>query len=281
MKHYPKVNIGELMVGPSNPVRVMSAINLSPESFYKASIADGIDKFHEMLENASKDGADIIDIGGASTAPKDIYSTSDVSVDEEIERVTRALDALNTSKYPPLSIDTTSSRVAEVALNRGVSMVNDTSGLHMDTKMASLVADWCVPIVLMANCNGPCDSILASLNSLKDSLSIAKTAGIKTDKIIIDPGIGFGKPADVDAAILRELNIFAELNHPLLVGVSRKSFIGHFLDTPNPDDRLTGSIIATAVAVMNGANIIRTHDIRETKIAIKMGVALRKPNMHK
>ncbi len=280
MKHYPKVNIGKLMVGPSKPVRVMSVINLSPESFYKASIADGIDKFHEMLENASKDGADIIDIGGASTAPKEIYGTSDVSVDEEIERVTHALDSIDASKYPPLSIDTTSSRVAEVALNRGVSMVNDTSGLHMDAKMAGLVAGWCVPIVLMSHCSIPCDSILASLNSLRDSLTIANNSGIKTDKIILDPGIGFGKPADVDAAILRELNLFVELNHPLLVGVSRKSFIGHFLDSPNPDDRLTGSIIATAVAVMNGASIIRTHDIRKTKIAIKMGEALRKPHMN-
>ncbi len=280
MRHYPKVNIGELMVGPSNPVRTMGVINLSPESFYKASIAEGIDKFHEMLENASKNGADMIDIGGASTAPKDVYGTPDVSVEEEIERVTHALDTIKASNYPPLSIDTTSSRVAEAALDRGVSMINDTSGLHMDVKMASLVADWCVPIVLMANCNVPCDSVLASLNSLKDSLTIAKNSGIKNDKIILDPGIGFGKPADVDAAILRDLSFFVELNHPLLVGVSRKSFIGSFLDTPNPEDRLTGSIIAAAVAVMNGANVIRTHDIREAKIAIKMGEALRKPHMH-
>jgi dihydropteroate synthase len=270
------VNIDELMIGPDNPVRVMSVVNLSPESFYKGSVADSIDTFHEIIETSSKEGADIIDIGGASTAPKHVYGKSDISVEEEIKRVTQALDSIKTSECPPLSIDTTLSKVAEIGLDLGVSMVNDISGLHADSKMAGLVADRGVPIVLMASCGTPCDSVQTSLSALKDSLDIARSAGIESGKIIIDPGIGFGKPPDVDVAILQELNRFLKLGHPLLVGLSRKAFIGHLLGQPDPDDRLIGSVVATAVAVMNGASVIRTHDVRETKMAVQMGEALRR-----
>ncbi|KXH76850.1 MAG: hypothetical protein AM326_06450 [Candidatus Thorarchaeota archaeon SMTZ-45] len=280
MKHIRDVKIGGLTVGSGNPVRVMSVVNLSPESFYKGSIADSIDKFHEMIETASMEGADIIDIGGASSAPKEVYGTYDISVEEELKRVTQALDSINVSKYPPLSIDTTSSKVAAAALNLGISMVNDISGLHGDSKMAELVADQDVPIVLMANCGIPCKDIEASLDSLRDSLTIAGSAGIREENIILDPGIGFGKPPEVDVKILQELDLFLKLNHPLLVGVSRKAFIGHLLDETNPEDRLIGSIVATAVAVMNGADVIRTHDLRETKVAVQMGENLRKSQRH-
>ncbi|MFW9962135.1 MAG: dihydropteroate synthase [Candidatus Sifarchaeia archaeon] len=277
MSYSPSVDIRGLMVGPCFPVRVMGVINLSPESFYRGSVADNLDELHEMLENASKQGADIIDIGGASSAPKDIYGTSDISIEEELKRIVKALKSIEVSEYPPLSIDTTSKKVAEAALDLGVSMVNDISGLHADDEMASLVSDRGVPIVLMANCNTPCKNIQASLNSLKDSLTIAKNAGINEEKIILDPGIGFGKPSEVDVAIIRDLSFYVSLNRPLLVGLSRKAFIGHLLNEPNPDNRLTGSIIVSAVAVMNGADVIRTHDISETKLAVKIGETLRKP----
>ena len=276
MSEFLNVDIGGILVGQDKPVRVMSVINLSPESFYKKSVAESIDSFQAVLGSVSKEGADIIDIGGASTAPKHVYGTSDVSIEEEIKRVSQALESITVSKYPPLSIDTTSSRVAEIALDLGVSMVNDISGLHVDSKMPNLVADRGIPIVLMANCGKPCDSIQASLDSLRDSLDIAKDAGIESEKIILDPGIGFGKPPEVDVAILQKLNQFVRLNHPLLVGVSRKAFIGHILGQPNPDDRLIGSMGATTVAVMNGASVIRTHDVRETKVVIQMGEALRR-----
>ena len=275
LRDFLNVDIGGLLVGPSKPVRVMSVINLSPESFYKRAVADSIEKFQAMIETSSKEGADIIDIGGASTAPKNVYGTSDISVEEEIKRVSQALDSLKTSAYPPLSIDTTSSKVAEVALDLGVSMVNDISGLRADSKMASLVADRGIPIVLMANCGLPCESIQASLSSLKGSLDNARQAGIESEKIILDPGIGFGKPPDVDVAILQELNRFVKLDHPLLVGVSRKAFIGHILDQPDPGDRLIGSMVVATVAVMKGASAVRTHDVRETKVAVQMGEGLR------
>jgi dihydropteroate synthase len=268
------VNIDELMVGLGNPVRVMGVINLSPESFYKKSVANSIDKFQEMIDTAVGEGADIIDIGGASTAPKQVYNRPEISVEKEIKRVAQALGSIKVSEYPPLSIDTTASKVAEAALDFGVSMINDVSGLHADTKMAKLVADRGVPVVLMANCGGPCQSVLASVTALKNSLDLARNAGIESRKIILDPGVGFGKPPEVDIRILQELDRFVELNHPLLVGVSRKAFIGHILAQPNPENRLVGSIVATTVAVMNGASIIRTHDVRETKAAVQIGEAL-------
>jgi dihydropteroate synthase len=254
----------------------MGVINLSPESFYKGAVADNIDRFNEMIYTASEEGVDIIDIGGVSTAPKQTYGTSEVFVEDEIKRVTQALESIEIAKCPPLSIDTTSAKVAEVALDLGVSMVNDISGLHADSEMAGLIAERAVPVVLMANCGKPCTSIQASLSSLQDSLQIATDTGIKTSKIVLDPGIGFGKPPTVDVAILQELNQFVKLNHPLLVGVSRKAFIGHILDQPNPDDRLMGSMVATTIAVMNGASVIRTHDVSETKVAVQMGEALRR-----
>ena len=274
------VDIGGLLIGPDKPVRVMGVINLSPESFYKGSVARSLGMFQEMIENVSKEGADIVDIGGASTAPKDVYGTPEVSVESEVERVTQALDSIEVSRYPPISIDTTSSIVAESALDRGVSLVNDISGFHADADMANLVAEQSVPVVLMANCVTPCQSIRASLSSLKESLKIAKDAGIESGKIILDPGIGFGKPPKVDITILSELNKFVKLGHPVLVGVSRKAFIGHVLGQPDPDDRLIGSIVTTAVAVMMGASIIRTHDVKETKIAVQMGEAIRRSGEH-
>ncbi len=276
MSNSLNVDIGGLLVGPGEPVRVMSVINLSPESFYKGAVADSIESFQSMIDISSREGAEIIDIGGTSTAPKNVYDTSDIAIEEEIKRVSQALGSIKSSEYPPMSIDTTSSKVAEIALDFGVSMVNDISGLHADSKMAQLIADRDVPVVLMANCGSPCDSIQKSLNSLKDSLSIAREAGVKSEKIIIDPGIGFGKPPEVDVAILQELNQFVKLNHPLLVGVSRKAFIGHILDQPNPEDRMIGSVIATSFAVMKGASLIRAHDVRETKVAVQMGEALRR-----
>ena len=267
------VNIGGLQIGSNHPVRVMGVINLSPESFYKGAIAENSNDFQMMLERAVSEGADLIDIGGASTAPKNVYGTSDVPRDEEIKRISLALGSITNMKRP-ISIDTTSSAVAEVALDLGASIVNDISGLQADPRMVKLVADREVPVILMANCGTPCGSVLESLNSLRISLTIAKDHGISAERIILDPGIGFGKPPDVDTAILRNLDQFTKLGHPLLVGMSRKAFIGHLLEQSDPDDRLIGSIAATSIAVMNGANMIRAHDVKEAKIAIRIGKAI-------
>ncbi len=264
------VNVGGLHVGPKHPVRIMGAINLSPESFYKGAVAETTDEFQMMLERLILEGADVIDIGGASTAPKSVYGTSDVTREEEIKRVSLALESVDDIEKP-ISIDTTSSAVAEVALDLGASLVNDISGLKADPRMVDLVVGRDVPIVLMANCITPCGSVQDSLDSLRVSLKIAEDGGVSSEKIILDPGIGFGKPPQVDFAILRNLGQFVKLGHPLLVGVSRKAFIGHLLEQSRPEDRLLGSVAATSIAVMNGASMIRTHDVKEARIAARIG----------
>jgi dihydropteroate synthase len=252
----------------------MGVINLSPESFYKGAIVETIEEFQTHFSKAILEGADIIDIGGASTAPGNVYDTSEVSLDDEIKRISTALRSLDETKTP-ISIDTTSSKVAEIALDLGASIVNDVSGLQADPKMAELVAERQVAIILMANCDHPCGSVQESLDSLRTSLLIAENSGIDSRKIILDPGIGFGKPPDVDFSILENLDMFVMLGHPLLVGVSRKAFIGHLLEQSDPEDRLVGSIAATSIAVMNGADMIRTHDVKEAGIAIRIGEAIR------
>ncbi|MFW9792720.1 MAG: dihydropteroate synthase [Candidatus Thorarchaeota archaeon] len=267
------VNVGGLQIGPEHPVRIMGVVNLSPESFYKESIVEGTNELQMMLERLISEGADIVDIGGASTAPKNVYSTSDVTRDEEIKRISSALGSVGDVKRP-ISIDTTSAVVAEVALDLGASVVNDISGFKADPKMTRLVADREVPVILMANCFTPCGSVQESLAALKTSLKLASDGGIDSEKIILDPGIGFGKPPDVDFAILSNLEKFVTFGYPLLVGVSRKAFIGDLLEQSDPEDRLMGTIAANSIAAMKGASILRAHDVREAKIAARIGKAI-------
>ncbi len=275
MKHHT-VDIGGLKVGADFLPRVMSVINLSPESFYRDSIVDNSEQLAKVINGMEQDGADIIDVGGASTAPRGIYGTPEVTVKVELERVSSNLEYIVRNTKVPISIDTVHSEVAEAAIDIGVSLVNDVSGLTRDKRMAKLVADRGVPIVLMADCGGSCQTLKASFRSLERSVKTALSVGIPQERIIVDPGIGFGKPSEVDLEIIRELDRFCSLGHPVLVGVSRKAFIGNLLNQPDPSARLTGTIAATSVAVANGANLIRTHDVEEGKIAAKVGNALRR-----
>ncbi len=275
MKHHT-VDIGGLKVGADFLPRVMSVINLSPESFYRDSIVDNSEQLAKAINGMEQDGADIIDVGGASTAPRGVYGTPEVTVEVELERVTRNLEYIIRNTRVPVSIDTVHSEVAEAAIDIGVSLVNDVSGLARDKRMAKLVADRGVPIVLMADCGGSCQTLKASIRSVERSVKTALSVGIPQERIIIDPGIGFGKPSEVDLEIIRELDRFCSLGHPVLVGVSRKAFIGNLLNQPDPSIRLTGTIAVTSIAVANGANLIRTHDVKEGKIAAKIGKALRR-----
>ncbi|MGY5854354.1 MAG: dihydropteroate synthase [Candidatus Thorarchaeota archaeon] len=270
------VRVNDLEIGNRHPVRVMGVVNLSSESFYKGSTVLDEDALLSRIQKLVKDGADIIDVGGASSAPKNIYSTADVSIEEELARIKQYMVTIVDSSDLPVSIDTMSSAVAEVALDLGAALVNDISGLQKDEKMARLVVDRDVPVVLMANCGKPCESVDSAYQSLKRSLEIAKSAGLNCEKIIVDPGIGFGKPAEIDLELIRDIRRFGLLSHPVLVGVSRKAFIGNILNQPNPDDRLSGTIAATTIAVSNGVDIVRTHDVEEAKIASTMGRALQR-----
>ncbi|TFH08157.1 MAG: dihydropteroate synthase [Candidatus Thorarchaeota archaeon] len=252
-------------------MRLMGILNLSPESFYKETTVSDKSSIQYLVEKMERDGVDIIDIGAASTAPSDIYGTPMISDREELTRVTNALGYITDVTNLPLSIDSVSSIVAEAALDMGVAMVNDTSGLRADSKMIDLVCSRDVPIVIMANCGIPCGSVPLTLRTLKESYTDAIKSGIGQEKILLDPGIGFGKPAEVDFEILGSLQQFTRFNQPLLVGVSRKAFIGSLLNQKNPAERLSGSLAATSIAVLNGANVIRTHDVRETEMAVRIG----------
>ena len=268
------VDVDGLRIGEGYPVRLMGILNLSPESFYKVTITNDKSAIQEFISKMETDGVDIIDIGAASTAPKTVYGTSKVSETIELNRLTSILGDITDSTNLPLSIDTGSSKVAEVALDMGFALVNDVSGLQSDSKMGSVVHSKDVPIVLMANCGSPCSSVQSSLSSLEESYVEAITTGIGHEKIILDPGIGFGKPAEVDFEILGKLQEFTRFDQPLLVGVSRKAFIGSLLNQKDPAERLSGSLAATAIAVFNGANVIRTHDVKETKMAVRIGEAI-------
>jgi dihydropteroate synthase len=255
----------------------MGIVNLSPESFYKGSVTNDPSRLADFVGKMGQAGADLIDIGGASTAPKNVYNTTDVSLREEQERIAAAIKMIRDITDLPLSVDTSSSRVAEAAINLGASIVNDVSGLHRDDKMARLVAESGVAAVLMSDYTKPALDILSVLKSLKSSLSLATRAGIPNDRIILDPGIGFGNPMEVDFTIIRQLDVFSALGFPILVGVSRKAFIGSCLNQPDPEDRLIGTIAATSIAVVNGADIVRAHDVMEARLASKIGESLRNP----
>ena len=269
------VDINGLQVGEGYPVRLMGVINLSSESFYKKSVVTKQENILEAVQRLEEEGADIIDIGGASTAPKSVYNTSDVSENEELNRVKTAMKVIVGSTNLSISVDTTSSRVAKIALDMGAHSINDISGLNADPKMIEVLRTYEVPAILMANCGNPCENVHASLTAIERSMGAAVSAGIDREKIIIDPGIGFGKPSEVDYAILRGLDQFVEFNQPLLVGISRKAFIGTLLEQRDPTDRLIGSLAATAIAVYKGANMVRTHDIMETKQAVKVAEAIK------
>jgi len=265
------VNVDGLRIGEGYPVRLMGILNLSPESFYKETTVSEKTSIQQLVEKMERDGVDIIDVGAASTAPSDIYGTLTLSEREELSRVKGALGYITDVTNLPLSIDTVSSEVAETALDMGVSMVNDVSGLRSDSKMVDLVKSKDIPIVIMTNCGSPCGSVSSSLQSLKVSYTIAINSEIKREKIILDPGIGFGKLAEVDFEILGRLHQFTRFDQPLLVGVSRKAFIGSLLNQENPAERLNGSLAATAISVYNGVNVIRTHDVKETRMAVRIG----------
>ena len=269
------VRLGNLDVGHGHPVRVMGVINISPESFYGASIRTEVDQIVARVLEMEQEGADLIDVGAASTAPKQIYGTQSVDEQQEAFRIERAMKHVRDATSLPISVDTTSARTARMALDLGADIVNDVSGLQRDPEMAILIAEKGVPVFIMADCSVPCLSPDAVICSLRTSMATARNSGITTDRIVLDPGIGFGKPPEADLHILKTLRRFKLLGQPLLVGVSRKAFLGAVLEEPNPADRLTGTIAATAIAVVNGADIVRAHDVNEAKKAVKVGEALR------
>ena len=253
---------------------LMGVLNVTPDSFSDGGKFFKLEKAVKQGLKLAEEGADIIDVGGESTRP----GSEPVTIDEELRRVIPVIEELTKRIQVPISIDTYKSRVAKEALDSGASMVNDISGLRYDPEMKKVVAEYDVPVVLMHIKGTPknmqespkYENLLEEIKSyLNQSISIAEEAGIGEDKIIIDPGIGFGKTLDDNLKILKNLVEFKSLGKPVMIGVSRKSFIGKILDLPT-DERLEGSLASMAVAIMNGANILRVHDVKESKRVAKL-----------
>jgi dihydropteroate synthase len=271
-------NLAGLEVGEGLPVRIMGVINVSPESFHAGSVVQGTRALRALAKHMVAEGADLLDIGAMSTAP---YGQGLIDAREEERRLVRAVRAVREVVSVPISADTQRSEVAAAALAAGASVINDVSGLTHDPSMAE-VARRARGVVLMACESGPSTTPPARmvLSRLRNCLQLARRAGIPPQRIVLDPGIGFFRNASVpwhvfDCIVLRRLGAFHRLGRPLLVGVSRKSFIGRISGRGDVAERLPGSIAAAAIAVYNGAAIIRTHDVAATRDAVRLAEAIR------
>jgi dihydropteroate synthase len=260
-------------------VRVIGVINVSPESFHAGSIGRDEPELTERARAMEQDGADLIDVGAMSTAP---YLHTRIDEEEERRRMEWAIAIVAAAVQVPVSADTQRASVAAVALAAGARVINDVSGLRADRRMAE-VACLAEGLILMASEVEASDDdpIALCRRLLHEGLTRADDAGIARERIVLDPGIGFFRRARLawdqfDLAVLRRLEELRDLGRPLLIGVSRKSFIGKLAGRKDVADRLAGSLAATAVAVYNGAHAVRTHDVRETRDAVRVAEALRK-----
>jgi dihydropteroate synthase len=246
---------------------VMGVLNVTPDSFSDGGKYAAPELAYVRAMEMVEQGADFIDIGGESTRP----GSDPVPEQEELERVIPLIDRLAGRCGVPVSIDTYKSRVAEAALGAGATIVNDITGLHADPEMAAVIARHRAGVVLM-HINGVprtmqehprYENLIGEISSfLGEAVAIARSAGIES--IIVDPGIGFGKTLQHNLTIMKRLREFESLGYPILVGPSRKSFLGAILGLP-VDERLEGTLAAAAVAIQHGAAVLRVHDVREVK----------------
>ena len=259
---------------------IMGILNVTPDSFSDGGKFVDLGKAVEQATKIQEEGADIIDIGGESSRP----GAKSVPLEVELSRVIPVIEAIAKKVKILLSIDTMKAKVAEVALSEGAEMINDVSALRFDPKMAPLVAMSKSPVVLMHMRGTPQSMqtnihynnlILEIKNFFQERISFAEMNGIEPTGIIIDPGIGFGKSIAKDNfSILKNLEEFKSFEKPILVGPSRKAFLGHLLDLPI-DDREEVTAAAVAVAVMNGANLVRVHDIKKMKRVVQVVDAIK------
>ncbi len=239
---------------------VMGILNVTPDSFSDGGRHNNIDAALAWARHLVDDGADIIDLGGESTRP----GYTPVSVEEELDRVIPVLEVLVREISVPISIDTTKALVARRALEVGAHIINDQWALRADRDMASVVAEYQVPLVLMHNRHNTAyrDLMGDMVQFLRESIAMAEQAGIARENIIIDPGIGLGKTAEQNLEILRRLRELDCLGLPVMLGTSRKSMIGKVLDLPF-DRRVEGTGATVALGIANGADIVRVHDVKE------------------
>lgn len=254
---------------------IMGVCNLSPDSFSGDGLGDDIEATLAQAKRMVAEGADIIDIGGESTRPGTEPLSADV-IDDELRLVIPAIARLAGELPVPLSIDTYKAEVASRAVKAGASMINDIWGLKRDPGIARIAAEAGVPIILMANQRDapPRVGIMAKvISDLETGINLALKAGVAGENIIIDPGIGFGKSLEQNLELINRLAELKRLGRPILLGTSRKAVIGSVLDLP-PDQRLEGSLAATAIGIANGADMVRVHDVRQTALVCRMSDAI-------
>ena len=280
--------IAKISVGGRNPVRIMGILNTSPESFYKKSISTSRMKIKNAVIQMKNDGADFIDVGGMSTAP---YLFTNVSEKIESDRIVNAIKIIQDCTNLPISVDTCRSSVAKIALEHDVEIINDISGLKYDKKMKDVISKFQPSVILCAYDSKTISrgTINSTKKLLADSLKIIKKSNISDKKIVLDPAIGFFRKTgkgkfftkikndwvERDLSIIKNLNSI-KMNYPILISISNKSIIGNLLQKENPSDRLFGSITAEAICVLNGANMIRTHNVMATRDAITIASKLSK-----
>lgn len=272
--------LGSIKVGGTNPVRIMGIINTSPESFYKKSIKTKKNEIVDAIRKMEQDGADFVDVGGMSTAP---YLSTMVSEKTETKRIIEAIKIIEKISNLPISVDTCRASVAKQTLDYGVEIINDISGLKYDKNMQKVIREFQPSLVLSAFSNKIVTGNLLNETKklLKQSLQLAKSAGIPSKKIVLDPAIGFFRKSGKgpfftkinsdwvtrDLLVLQNLKSL-KLGHPIMVSVSNKSFIGKLLKKENPSDRIYGSLVAELFSVINGADVIRTHNVGQIKDAL-------------
>lgn len=276
--------LGDINVGTSYPVRVMGIINASPESFYKKSIRKTTDDIKKEATTMEKNGADYIDIGGMSTAP---YLDTTISEETEKKRIQMAVQAVSEVCDIPISVDTVRSGVAQVAMEAGATILNDVTGFNYDKKMPDIISRYSPDIILCAySKRKSTGTIHDTADILNDTIQNAQKYGADTSRMVIDPAIGFFRNTDspwctqIDGNwYKRDINTIRHLQKltksmPVLISVSNKSFIGKILDGRDADGRLYGSLAAEAMSVVNGADIIRTHNVAQSRDAIRVASAI-------
>ncbi|NPC90799.1 dihydropteroate synthase [Bacillus sp. WMMC1349] len=246
---------------------IMGILNVTPDSFSDGGKYNSIDRAVIHAKQLVKDGAHILDIGGESTRP----GADKVSLDEELTRVIPIIEKLVQEIDVPISIDTYKAKVADEAIKAGAVIINDVWGAKADPQMASITAAHDVPIVLMHNRKerNYTNLIPDMISDLMESVSIAKTAGVKEHHIVIDPGIGFAKTYSDNLAVMKQLEAFCQLGYPVLLGTSRKTFIGRVLDLP-PEERAEGTGATVCLGIQKGCDIVRVHDVKQISRMAKM-----------
>lgn len=271
MSHYPAMQIGNRTFRHGKKTYVMGILNVTPDSFSDGGTHDTVTKALAHTEKLLAEGADIIDIGGESTRPGHVQ----ISIQEEINRVVPVIEGIKKRFNIPVSVDTYKGDVARAALDTGADLLNDIWGFKYDENCAKYAAEYKVAVCLMHNRNQAeyNDFVPDVLSDLQESVKIAKKYGIADNKIMLDPGIGFGKTLAHNLIIMNHLEDVVSLGYPVLLGTSRKSMIGLTLDLP-VDEREEGTLATSVIGAMKGCDYVRVHDVEKNVRALKMTDAI-------